>query len=223
VGLEWNVLQEEKHFILNTWSVFIVSDILLQYCTSCKYALQMMIIGWIHWLTPNWETLHYFPKCFIWNLGPFLLGFSHLAHLTLLVRYHTVYIYISLSPRAVWYGERGSQDILSKREIALWRKDAARSPVNSFHVNLLLILQIFMPWEVLSTQQEKFLSYVNVAIRRHCDGLPSPSSKKYRPILAIGDSAHWRVTLVSCTGHAWESMKIFSCQTSKVLLTHITA
>jgi hypothetical protein len=111
-------------------------------------------------------------EVFLLKFGQFLLGFLHLAHQSLLVRYHTAYIYISLRPRTILYGKRGNQDILSKREITLWgKKNAACSHVNSFHMNFLLIIQIFMSREVLSTQGENFFSHVSVATRRHCEGL----------------------------------------------------
>jgi ABC-type uncharacterized transport system permease subunit len=42
VVLEGNILQEEKYFILNTCSLFIVFDALLQYYSSCKYDFQLM-------------------------------------------------------------------------------------------------------------------------------------------------------------------------------------
>jgi hypothetical protein len=74
-------------------------------------------------------------------------------------------------------------------------------------VNFLLIIEIFMSWEVLSIQKEKIFSLVSVATRHHCDGLLMFIFEE----ISSNFGSRWQLTLVilgSCTGYSWGFMKI---------------
>jgi hypothetical protein len=120
--LRFNILKKEKYFILNTYSLFGVFDIVLQYYNSCKYTFHLMyvLLNSLHATELSNSAL--LPGMFLQKCRQFLLGFSHLAHLSLLVLYQTAYIYISFRPRGVWYGKWGSQNLILRREITLWEK-----------------------------------------------------------------------------------------------------